>query len=132
MTYVDWHRPIIVSDGRPARLLATDLAGTDDHCVAAAVHEKPGWELIWYVRKDGTSMLRPPIVNVPKKYEKYEAMKLAAQDSVYIGKDAFYEPAAELNIEGFEIRLRKMGWRIEEAEIVDRVQAAHSKVGSEE
>ena len=62
---IDWTKPIETTDGRPARVLATDLAG-DAH-IAIAVMNKDGSEEVYRTGDEGQYREGKPVRNVREK-----------------------------------------------------------------
>lgn len=68
---IDWSKPIRCKDGRPARVLATDLKGRK-YTVAIAVMNIDGSESVCSTTPDGRQFTtdEPPFVeNIPERFE---------------------------------------------------------------
>jgi len=68
---IDWKKPIEATDGRPARVLATDLADTDGNCVLVAIMTD-GSEILQRLRPEGWSWPHREAVIIRNKRTKRE------------------------------------------------------------
>jgi hypothetical protein len=73
---IDWTKPIQTADGRPARVLATDIRSNTDHTIAVAVLEGDH-ECVVLRRPDGTTTWPTTgwnIINAPERVSRYQVL----------------------------------------------------------